>query len=52
MTAFVQKAITRRLTEEDAVALFDAFTLVGQDVNEVSVDYASEAQRAIALNDE
>jgi predicted DNA-binding protein len=52
MAAFVQEAITRKLTEEDAVALFDAFTLVGQDVNEVSVDYASEAQRVIALDDE
>ena len=52
MAAFVQEAITRKLAEEDGAALFDAFTLVGQDVDEVTVDYASETQRAIALSDE
>jgi len=34
VTSFVQEAIARKLHEEDAAALFDAFALVGEDIEE------------------
>lgn len=52
ITAFVQEAVARRIEEEDAAALFDAFTLVGEDVHEASVEFAHDAQGEVALKGE
>jgi len=49
MTAFVQDAVARTLAKQDAAALFQAFTLVGEDLNEANVEYAHVAQREVAL---
>ena len=51
VTSFVQEAVARKLHEEDAAALFDAFTLVGEDVEETNVEFACDAQRETALKD-
>lgn len=51
VTAFVQDAIARKLREEDAAALFDAFTLVGEDTAEVNVEFARDAQWETMLKD-
>jgi predicted DNA-binding protein len=51
VTAFVQEAVSRRLREEDAAALFDAFTLVGEDEAETNVEFACDAQREAVLKD-
>jgi hypothetical protein len=50
VTAFVQEAVSRRLREEDAAALFDAFTLVGEE-DETNVEFTCDAQREAALKD-
>lgn len=50
MTAFVQDAVAGKLARQDAVALFQAFTLVGEDVSEASIEFAHDAQREVALN--
>jgi len=52
ITAFVQEAVARRLEEEEAAVLFKAFTLVGEDSDEASVEFASDAQREVALKGE
>jgi len=51
VTAFVQEAVTRKLREKDAAALFDAFTLVGKDLEETNVEFACDAQRETVLKD-
>ena len=51
VTSFVQEAVARKLREEDAAALFDAFTLVGEDLEETNVEFACDAQREVALKD-
>ena len=52
ITAYVQEAVARRLEEEEAAALFQAFTLVGEDLDEASVEFAHHAQREVALKGE
>ncbi len=52
ITAFVQEAVSKRLEEEEAVALFQAFTLVGEDSDEAGVEFARDAQREVALKGE
>ncbi len=52
VTGFVQDAVARKLAEEEAAALFSAFTIVGKDMDEASVEFAGDAQRAIALGGE
>jgi hypothetical protein len=49
---FVKEALAKRLNEEDAAALFDAFSLVGEDLSEASVEYAREAQKEVVLKGE
>jgi predicted DNA-binding protein len=49
ITAFVQEAVARRLEEEEAAVLFQAFTVVGEDLDEASMEYAHDAQREVAL---
>ena len=51
VTSFVQEAVARKLREEDAAALFDAFTLVGEDLEETNLEFACDAQREAALKD-
>jgi len=52
MTAFVQEAVARRLEEEESAALFEAFTLVGRDLDETNVEFAHDAQGEVALKGE
>jgi predicted DNA-binding protein len=52
ITAFVQEAVARRLEEEEAAALFQAFTVVGEDLGEANMGYAHDAQREVALKGE
>jgi predicted DNA-binding protein len=52
ITAFVQEAVARRLEEEEAAALFQAFTVVGEELDEASMGYAHDAQREVALKGE
>lgn len=52
MTAFVQDAVARKLAAQDAAALFEAFTVVGVDADEASVDFAQDAQREVVLKGE
>ena len=51
VTSFVQEAVARKLDEEDAASLFHAFTVVGEDMAEASVEFAGDAQREVALKD-
>jgi predicted DNA-binding protein len=52
LTAFIQEAVSKTLAEEESASLYRAFTLVGQDMQESSVDYAHEAQLETVLKDE
>ncbi len=52
ITAFVQEAVAKRLEEEEAAALFEAFTLVGEDLHEANVEFACDAQREVVLKGE
>ena len=52
VTAFVQEAVARKLAEEDAALLFEAFTIVGEDAHEASIEFAQDAQREVVLNGE
>jgi len=52
ITAYVQEAVARRLEEEEAAALFQAFTLVGEDLDEASMEFAHDAQREVAVKGE
>jgi predicted DNA-binding protein len=51
VTSFVQEAVARKLAEEEAASLFQAFTLVGGDAEEASVEFAHDAQQEAALKD-
>ena len=51
VTSFVQEAVARKLREEDSAALFDAFTLVGEDLEGANVEFACDAEREVALKD-
>lgn len=52
ITSFVKDAIRKRLNEKDEAALFDAFTLVGEDGDEACVAFAHNAQREVELKDD
>ncbi len=52
MTAFVQDAVAGKLAKQDAAALFQAFTIVGADLDEASTEFAYNAQREVALKRE
>jgi len=51
VTSFIQEAVARKLSEEDTAALFDAFTLVGDDLEATNVEFACDAQRDAVLED-
>lgn len=51
VTSFVQEAVAMKLREEDKAALFDAFTIAGDDLQESNVEFACDAQREVALED-
>jgi len=51
VTSFVREAVARKLREEDSAALFDAFTLAGEDMAETDVEFACVAQREAVLKD-
>lgn len=46
-TAFVQNALAEALKKEEQKALFNAFSLVGQDRGETDVEFALHAQREV-----
>jgi predicted DNA-binding protein len=52
VTAFVQEAVAGKLAEEDAALLFEAFTLLGEDAREASIQFARDAQREVVLKGE
>jgi len=52
VNAFVQEAIAGKLAEEADAALFEAFTLVGEDAPEASIEFAQNAQREVVLKGE
>ena len=52
ITAFVHEAVAKSLEEQEAATLFEAFTLVGADLQEASVEFAHDAQREVALKGE
>ena len=52
ITSFVKDAVTRRIAEEEASTLYHAFTIVGEDTREASVEYAGDAQLEVVLKDE
>jgi hypothetical protein len=43
ITSFVKEAVDRKLEEEVAAALYDAFTMVGGDTDEARIDFAYNA---------
>jgi len=51
VTSFVQEAVARKLDDEEAAYLFQAFTLVGEDTEEASVEFAHDAQQEVAVKD-
>ena len=51
VTSFVKEAVARKLDEEAAASMFQAFTLVGEDIVEASVEFAHDAQQEVALKD-
>jgi len=51
VTSFVQEAVARKLDDEKAAYLFQAFTLVGEDTEEASVEFAHDAQQEVAVKD-
>lgn len=46
-TAFVQGILADALKREEQKALFDAFTLAGEDNEEADVEFAASAQREV-----
>jgi hypothetical protein len=52
VTAFVEEALARKVAEEDAALLCEAFTLVGEDFHEANIEFARDAQRGVALKGE
>jgi len=52
ITAFVKDAVAKRLEAEEAAALFQSFTLVGEDLGEAGMEFGHDAQREVALKDE
>jgi hypothetical protein len=44
VTAFVEEALARKVAEEDAALLFEAFTLVGGAFHAASIEFARDAQ--------
>ena len=52
ITAFVKEAVARKLEEEESDALFQAFTLVGEDLDEASMEFVHDAQHEVALKGE
>ena len=52
LNQLLQESLRARLRAEEEQALYDAFTRVGTDVEDASVDYAFEAQREVVLRDE
>lgn len=47
-----QEGLMKILADERERELYDAFTLVGQDVKESNVEYAIHAQAEVMLRDE
>ena len=52
VTSFVKEAVAGKLKAEEDASLFQAFTIVGEDTVQASVDFAHDAQREATLKDE
>ena len=46
-TSFVQGVLAETLKNEEKKALYDAFSLVGQEIGEADVEYAVAAQKEV-----
>lgn len=47
ITALIQGVLSEALRNEEKRALYDAFTMVGQDFEETDVKFAQSAQREV-----
>jgi len=50
-SGYVHEVLEEKLKEEERRILFDAFSLVAEDKEEIDVDYAFEAQREVVLKE-
>ena len=50
-SCYIQELLEERLKEERRKRLFDAFSLVAEDEEEVDVEYAFEAQKRVVLEE-
>ena len=51
-TAFILEILGEKLKDEKKKSLFDAFTLVGKDIEEADVEYAFEVQREVVVEND
>jgi len=51
-TAFILEILGEKLKDEKKKSLFDAFTLVGKDIEEADVEYAFELQREVVVEND
>ncbi len=49
LNKFVEQVLAREVAEQEQKALYDAFTLLGRDIEESDVDFARDAQAEVAL---
>jgi len=50
-SGYICELLEERLREERGRRLFDAFSMVAEDTEEVDVEYAFEAQRQVVLKE-
>jgi predicted DNA-binding ribbon-helix-helix protein len=50
ITALIQGVLSEALRNEEKRALYDAFTLVGQDQEDADVEFALSAQREVVAH--
>jgi predicted CopG family antitoxin len=51
-SGYIRELLEKKVKEEEKKALFDAFSLVAEDMDDVDVAYAFEAQREVVLKNE
>ena len=51
-SGYIRELLEKKVKEEEKKALFDAFSLVAEDMDDVDIAYAFEAQREVVLKNE
>jgi predicted DNA-binding protein len=51
-TGYICELLEEKIKEEEKKALFDAFSLVAEDIDDVDIAYAFEAQREVIFKNE